>query len=164
MKAILLFLFTFPVICNGQSVPKDKQLYSINIFVWSKIAEDSLTDKIIYIDRDGNVNINGRDNHAKLDMAAVTDGFNKFISDEKIEKTPAYGEDAIEAAYDPETGEQALHISIVRMEDYQRDKDNFTYPAEYFKLMVLPIGEPPTGLFKYFRADIVKALAKMLEE
>lgn len=165
MKTILLFLsITFTAVCTGQSIPKDKQLHSINIFRWAKNAEDNLTDKIVYIDKNGKVTLNGEESHAKLDMAAVTDGFNKFIAGEKIEKTPAYGDGEIEEAHDPETGEQALHITIVRMEDYQRDKDKFTYPAEYFKLIVLPIGESPKDLYKYLHPDVVEALKKMLED
>lgn len=165
MKAILLFLsITFAAICTGQSIPKDKQLHNINIFRWAKNAEDSLTDKIVYIDKDGKVSLNGEETQVKLDMAVVTDGFNKFIAGEKIEKTPAYGDGEIEEAHDPEIGQQALHITIVRMEDYKRDKDKFMYPAEYFKLIVLPIGESPKDFYKYLRPDVVETLRKMLED
>jgi len=165
MKAILLFLaVTWTTLCAGQSIPKDKQLYSINIFRWAKNAEDSITDKIVYINKDGKVTLNGEENFTKLDIAAVTDGFNKFIAGEKIEKTPAYGDGEIGEAHDPEIGEQALHITIVRMADHQRDKDKFMYPAEYFKLIVLPIGKSPDSLYKYLKPDVVAALKKMLED
>lgn len=163
MKNLLLFLaITFSGLCSGQSVPKDEQLYSVNIFRWSLDTDDNLADTIIYIDKDGNITYNGEKNHMKLNMGMVTEGFNKFIEGEKVEKTPAYGDEENQAAHDPEKGEQALHITIVRMEDYLRDKDKFTYPSEYFRLIVLPIGESPKELYKYMSADLVSALEKML--
>jgi hypothetical protein len=164
MKSLLLFLaITFSGLCFGQSVPKDKQLYSVNIFRWSLDSDGNLTDTIIYIDKDGNITYNGEKSNTKLNMGIVTDGFNKFIEGEKVEKTPAYGDDENQAAHDPEKGEQALHITIVRMEDYLRDKDKFTYPSEYFRLIVLPVGESPNELYKYMSADLVSALGKMLK-
>ncbi len=165
MRHILLFLaLALTMAGNAQKISADKKLHSVNIFRWAKNAEDSLTDKIVLINHDGSVTYNGGDNYMKLDIAAVTNGFNKYIEGEKIEKIPAYGDDAMMEAHDPETGEQALHITIVRMDDYQRDKDKFTYPSEYFKLIVIPIGESPTELYKYLSPDVAGALERMLKD
>ncbi|WP_294822175.1 hypothetical protein [uncultured Flavobacterium sp.] len=165
MKTItLLFTLLLTALCNGQAIQEDRQLYSINIFRWALTSQDSLTDKIVYIDKNGNVNFNGEENYAKLNMGLVTEGFNRFIEGEKIEKTPAYGDGEIGEAHNPEPGEQALHITVVRMEDHKRDKDKFMYPAEYYKLIVLPIGKTPGGLYKYLSPDVIGVLDKMLRD
>lgn len=165
MKTILLVIaMVFSIVSTAQKIPADKQLYNVNIFRWAENSEGELTDKIVLINADGSVTFNGEENFRQLDMNAVTAGFTKFIEGEKIEKLPAYGEDEMTEAHNPEPGEQALHITVVKMQDYLNDKDHFVYPAEYFKLIVIPINETPTALYKYLSPDVVKALEDMLED
>ncbi|AWH85972.1 hypothetical protein HYN59_13025 [Flavobacterium album] len=165
MKTIFLFIaLALSTVGTAQKIPADKQLYDVNIFRWAKGNEGELTDKIVLINADGSVTFNGEEHFRQLDMNAVTIGFNKFIEGEKIEKLPAYGEDEMTEGYNPEPGEQALHITVVRMQDYLNDKDNYLYPAEYFKLIVIPVSETPTALYKYLSPNVVNPLKDMLED
>ncbi len=118
---IIFFIILFPF-CSTAQINK------VIIFKWETDLNGNENRTLIEINSTGNIYVNSK--HVdSLDIIALTEDFNKLISDKRLVKSIP-DNDLPEEVSNPENGTQQLFISIFMLEDFMKGY-NYVNDAKY---------------------------------
>ena len=127
MKNILVVLLLTCSFCV-EAQPPTEGIYEVFIFQWTE--KDSLEkDNIVSIDSVGNISFNNKATEVKVDLVKFNNAVNDFLSKEKVIKIEPSNNPPAEARK-PQNNTKNVFLSIVRLEDFKKDKD-FNSPTTF---------------------------------
>ncbi|CAM4085801.1 hypothetical protein FLBR109950_15605 [Flavobacterium branchiophilum] len=164
MKTKILLLFTCLIIFSSfkpLQQSDDNQLYKVIIFKWVKNEKGEEQKKVVIIDQDGSLIVNGQNIKSKVDINAFAKAINKFIKVEKLVKEPAYNGPPT-VATPPNNGEQSISISVTKLNDFNVEKE-FDYNSRYFSKKIKKSSDGNIDIYKYLQSDDLKVLKKVIQ-
>lgn len=164
MKTKILFLFTCLIVLSAFKPiqdAEDDQFYKVIIFKWSKTEKGEEQKKIVIINQDGSLIVNGQTIKSKVDIKGFAKAINKFIKEEKLVKEPAYN-GLPKVATPPNIGEQSISISVTKLNDFNAEKE-FDYNSRYFSKKIKKSSDGNIAIYKYLQSDDLKVLTKAIE-
>lgn len=167
MKTKALFLFNCLIVLSSfkptQQINDSQLLYKVSIFKWAKNEKGEEQMKVVAINQNGKITLNGKPVNEKLHILNYTLAVNKFIKGEKLVKDIANDEPP-KVVTVPKNGEQSISMAIIMLKDFNDEKDkNYANNSQYVYSKIKKSSDQNFELYKYLQSDDLEVLKKILK-
>ena len=114
---------------------------------------------MITINQEGQIIVNSKLTNQSVNLKNFTEGIDKFIKRENLEKEPAYN-GLPKVAPMPQNGEQYVSVSIIKLKDFISEKD-FDNNSRYIFRKITKSSDENIVIYKYLKSDDLKTLKKL---